>query len=315
MENDEMKNDEIESFLKEAQRQAELLPDRDVQLERIRSLWEHYKGEDRIVTSLDILKEIENEPEQHKVFSGWPSVDKFTGGFTYGQLIVLSAQEKTGKTSWVLQLVDHIKEESPCCFLLEQSPKNLIRQMKERHQEVPFFFTPHTNIDNKFKWFEERAMEAMVKQGSRVFVIDNIDWLEKEYGRNQRPDEPVKDILLKFKDFCNRWDIIIILIAHVRKIAMEDIPQPDDIKDTSAFKQIADTVIILWRKTKREKVEGTQARAPYRTNETLVWIAENRRTGDTGYAQLIFQDGKYKEEIWDETLEASTQINKHGSDF
>ena len=91
--------------------------------------------------------------------------------------------------------------------------------------------------------------------------------------------------------------------------------QPDDIKDTGAFKQIADTVLILWRKTKEEKIEGTRAKAPYRTNETLVWVAENRRTGDTGYAQLVFKNGKYVEEVWDEVLHETDRINKYGSDF
>lgn len=301
-----MKDDDIEAFLKAETEKAQSVPERDIQLARIKNLWEHYKGEDRIVTSYEILENLDNEKEEHKVLSGWKSVDKITGGFTYEQLIVLSAQEKSGKTAWALQLVNNIRDEEPCCFLFEQSPKEIIRQMKNRGQEIPYFVTPLTNTDNRFEWFEKRAMEAMVKRGSRLFVIDNVDWLQKEYSNNLRTDEVVKDLLLKLKSFCTRWGVIIILIAHVKKIPMQEIPQPDDIKDTSAFKQIADTVIILWRKTKTEKIAGTKAKAPFRTNETLVWIAENRRTGDTGYAQLVFKDGKYLEQVWDTTLESET---------
>jgi len=310
-----MDNQDIENFLTEEAKKAESVPDRDIQLERIKSLWEHYKGEDRIVTSYEILESLETEDPQHKVLSGWESVDKLTGGFTYEELIVVSAQEKSGKTAWVLQLVDKIKGEEPCCFLFEQSPKQIIRQMRDRGQEIPYFVTPLQNTDNRFGWFEKRAMEAMVKRGSRLFVIDNVDWLQKEYGHNQRSDEAIKDLLLKLKSFCTRWGVIIILIAHVRKIPMQEIPEPDDIKDTGAFKQIADTVIILWRKTREAKVEGTRAKAPYRTNETLVWVAENRRTGDTGYAQLVFKDGKYFEEVWDENLNTNDGTSKYDSDF
>lgn len=301
-----MEDNEIEAFLKAETERAKTVPERDIQLERIKNLWEHYKGEDRIVTSYEILESLENEPEEHKVMSGWKSVDDLTGGFTYEQLVVLSAQEKSGKTAWVLQLVDHIKSEEPCCFLFEQSPKEIIKQMKNRGQEIPYFVTPLSNTDNRFEWFEKRAMEAMVKRGSRVFVIDNVDWLQKEFNKNLRSDEVIKDLLLKLKGFCTRWGVIIILIAHVKKIPMQEIPQPDDIKDTSAFKQIADTVIMLWRKTKTEKVQGTKAKAPFRTNETLVWVAENRRTGNTGYAQLVFKNGKYLEEVWDTSLENET---------
>ncbi len=310
-----MDDKDVEKFLEEEKKKAETMPDRDVQLARIKSLWENYKGEDRIVTSHEILESLAHEEEQHKVMTGWENVDKITGGFTYEQLVVLSAQEKSGKTAWALQLVNNIKEEEPCCFLFEQSPKEIIRQMKNKGQEIPYFVTPLVNVDNRLKWFEERAIEAMIKKGSRVFLIDNVDWLQKEYNKNLRSDEVIKELLLQLKGFCTRWGVIVILIAHVRKVPMQDIPQPDDIKDTAAFKQIADTVIILWRKTKEEKVQGTKAKAPFRTNETLVWVAENRRTGNTGYAQLVFTNNKFIESVWDDSLQSIEDFNQHDRRF
>ena len=158
-------------------------------------------------------------------------------------------------------------------------------------------------------------MESMVKYGSRVFVIDNVDWLEKEYGYNQRTDEVMRDLLLKIKNFCKQWEVIIFLIAHVKKVPMDVIPQPDDIKDTSAFKQIADLVLILWRKTKEEKVDGTKTKAPYRTNETLLWVAENRQTGKTGYVQFIFDGKNFLEKVWDEGIQANENFNQYARDF
>lgn len=297
----------VEDILKKVEAEALQQPKdiREQQIARIKALWENYRGEDRIVTSFEIEAELENDPPQKKVSSGFKGVDELTGGFTYEQLIILSAQEKTGKTTFALQMIGSMQEEQPVCFLFEQSPKEIIRQMKSRGQKVPFFLTPKQNVDNKFEWFENRALEAMAKMGSRVFLIDNVDWLQKEYGYNQRTDEAVKDLLLKLKDFCMKWQVIIVLIAHIKKVKMQDIPQPDDIKDTSAFKQIADTVLILWRKTEETKVEGTKSRAPNRTNETLIWIAENRREGKTGYRQLKFDGQKFYEEIWDANIDAN----------
>lgn len=314
-----MNENEIQAYLNEAAKEAEKLPihDRDEQLKRIEGL-KSYRGEDRIVSSLEIASSLESEPEQHKVMSGWTSFDKYTEGFTYEQLVVVSAAEKSGKTTWALQLINNMKEEEPCCFLFEQSPRELIRQMKDRQQEIPYFLTPLANIDNKFQWFEKRAMEAMVKNGSRVFLIDNMDWLEKEYPKqNTRTDEAVKDLLLKLKAFCVRWGVIVILIAHIRKVRMQDIPQPDDIKDTGAFKQIADTVIILWRNVKEEDVGGgkKKTKALIRTSETLVWVAENRRTGKTGYAQMIFDGKQFREKAWDFNLETAQEFNDYGNNF
>ena len=311
-----MDDTEIKEFLTKAEEEAKTVPERDVQLSRIREMWEQYKGEDRIVSSEEILASLENEVEQHKVMTGWKGIDDLTEGFTYEQLIVVSAQEKSGKTEWAIEFVEHNKDEEPCFFLFEQTPKEIIRQRNLRGQSIPHFVTPLSNIDNRFEWIEKRAMEAMVKKGSRLFVIDNVDWLQKEYSnRNMRSDEAITDILLKLKSFCMRWGVIVVLIAHVRKVPMEQIPQPDDIKSTSAFKQIADTVIILWRKVKKEKVTGTKTEAPKRTNETLVWVAENRRTGKTGYTQLVFTDNKYLEKVWDEYLQSAEEFETYEPRF
>lgn len=289
--------------------------DRAIRIARMRILYEKYKGEDDVVSFKELEELQRNEPEATKVHTKYASLNKLLDGFRYEQLVVLSAQEKTGKTSFAIELVDSMVDQNPCYFLFEQSAQEIIRQRKERGQEVPNGYAPKKNVDNRWEWIEKRMMESMVKYGSRVFVIDNVDWLEKEYGYNQRTDEVMRDLLLKVKTFCKQWEVIIFLIAHVKKVPMQEIPQPDDIKDTSAFKQIADIVLILWRKTKEEKVEGTKTKAPYRTNETLLWVAENRQTGKTGYVQFKFDGKNFLEETWDYGLAATEEFNQHASSF
>lgn len=297
-----------EEYVKDAPKE-----DRDTRISRIRSLYQKYQGEDDVVSFKDIETAMQNEPPAVKVLTRFTDLDKLIDGFRYEQLIIISAQEKTGKTSFAIELVESMKDQNPCYFLFEQSAQEIIRQRKERGQDIPEGYAPKRNTDNRWDWVEKRMMESMVKHGSRVFVIDNVDWLEKEYGYNQRTDEVMRDLLLKIKNFCKQWEVIVFLIAHVKKVPMQEIPQPDDIKDTSAFKQIADTVLILWRKTKEEKVEGTKTKAPYRTNETLLWVAENRQTGKTGYVQLIFDGKKFSERVWDAGMEATKEFEHAGN--
>lgn len=289
--------------------------DRAARLERVKGLWEKYTGEDDVVSFKELEETMQHEPPAIRVGTKYGGLDKLIDGFRYEQLVVLSAQEKTGKTSFAIELVDSMKDQNPCFFLFEQSAQEIIRQRRERGQEVPHGYAPKKNIDNRWEWVEKRMMESMVKYGTRVFVIDNVDWLEKEYGYNQRTDEVMRDLLLKIKNFCKQWEVIVLLIAHVKKVPMDVIPQPDDIKDTSAFKQIADIVLILWRKTKEEKVNGTKTKAPYRTNETLLWVAENRQTGKTGYVQLVFDGKNFLESTWDVGLQATEEYNQHAGAF
>lgn len=305
---------ELEEYIAELEREANRLPSgptRDEQLSQIKHLYERYNGEDRIVTSQELVSMMEAEPPVHLITTEFPGLNAIIGGFSYEQLIVVSAQEKTGKTEFVLQLAESLKDQHPCYFLFEQSARELIRQRIDRGQPIPYFETPLKNTESSLKWIFEKCLEAMVKKGSRVFIIDNSDWVEKAYqNKNQRSDEVVRDMLLELKNFCKKWGIVIILVAHVRKCNMEDIPQPNDIKDTTAFKQIADTVLILWRKTKSETVEGTKTKAIVRTNETLLWVAENRRTGKTGYVQLKFDGKQLIESQWDFALAASQHANE-----
>jgi replicative DNA helicase len=302
--------DGYEEYLKDIPKE-----DRETRLARIKTLWERYSGEDDVVSFKDLEEEMKNEPPAVKVMTKYDRINELVDGFRYEQLVVLSAQEKSGKTSFGIELVDSMKDQNPCYFLFEQSAQEIIRQRRERGQEIPHGYAPKKNVDNRWEWIEKRMMESMVKYGTRVFVIDNVDWLEKEYANNQRTDEVMRDLLLKIKNFCKQWEVIIFLIAHVKKVPMDVIPQPDDIKDTSAFKQIADIVLILWRKTKEEKVDGTKTKAPYRTNETLLWVAENRQTGKTGYAQFKFDGKNFVEDVWDAGLQATEQFNQYAENF
>lgn len=295
----------IEGFLKQAEEEAGKLPlnEREEQLARIHEMWINYRGDDEIVSSHELMELMKGEPEIPKIMTMWGGLNNHTGGFRYGQLVILSAQEKSGKTSFALQMIEDFIE--PTCFLFEQNAREIITQMQERGQKIPYFLTPKINIDNRWEWIEKKMLEAMVKRGSRIFVIDNVDWIQKEYRDNLRSDEVIRDLLLAIKAFCKQWEVIIFLVAHVKKIPFEQIPQPDDIKDTAAFKQIADIVLILWRKTLDEKVSGTKTKAKIRTNDTLLWVAENRATGKTGYTQLNFDGRRFVEKIWDVNLETN----------
>jgi replicative DNA helicase len=307
-----MNENELLSQLDKLENEAQLIgtPDeRDAQLSRIAHMKEYF-GDDSIVSSLELEKIMDSEPPAKKVMSGWANLDALTEGFTYEQLIVLSAQEKSGKTAFALQLIERMQDENPCCFLFEQSPKEIIRQFKDQGRPIPFFYTPKSNTQNALKWIQERAMEAMVKHNSRVFVIDNFDWIEKSAGRNQTSEEVYRQILIDIKNFCKQFKVIVILIAHTVKLPVEQIPQPNDIKGSGAFKQIADTVLILWRKTQEQKIEGTKTKTHMRTNKTLVHVAENRRVGRNGYAQFTYnKEGRYVEDSWDSGLDATNSFD------
>ena len=73
---------------------------------------------------------------------------------------------------------------------------------------------------------------------------------------------------------------------------MDTQPTLEDLRGSSSIGQEADTVILLWRESKRENGEMTI------TNNVNVSVQANRRTGKTGNIKMIYEDGKFLEREW-----------------
>ena len=79
-------------------------------------------------------------------------------------------------------------------------------------------------------------------------------------------------------------------------------PDLEDLRDSSFIAQEADTVLMLWRETKRENGEVKI------TNNVNLSVQANRRTGKTGNVKMVYSDGHFNEQAWqDEDLE---KLNK-----
>lgn len=269
-----------------------------------------YEGDDKIVSSEELSEMIDSEPEPFRIMSKINKLDAIVDGFRGGQLIILAAAKKSGKTTFSMQLTESMREHNPCWFPFEQGGEELVRQFKDKKMKIPFFYLPAKNDKKDQKWIEERMLEAIVKFDTKIFFIDNFDWIDKPRN-NDRFDIAVGDVLMWIKAFAIKWNVTILLMAHITKLEDDVPPTSNDIRDSSRFGQMADLVLILWRKVRKEKVEGTNSKVLIKTNKTLLNVAENRRNGKTGYVQLNFKDDRYTEEQWDEALES----NQHETDF
>lgn len=84
---------------------------------------------------------------------------------------------------------------------------------------------------------------------------------------------------------------------------MSENPTLESLKGSSSIAQEADTVILLWRETKRVNGEVET------TNKTNVSVQANRRAGTTGNVKMIFNNGHYLEEDWKNTKDVDDDIN------
>jgi hypothetical protein len=254
-----------------------------------------YSGDDEIISTKEIVEQIKLEGAIEKFYTGWSGLDSLLGGFSPGQLVVLSAPTKNGKTTFGMALTQNMSKYSPTWFPFEESAHELVNKFLERGQEPPLFYVPKALVDNKLDWIEKRIIESLLKHKSRIFIIDQLDWLTNE---KQFLGPEINNIMKGLKRIAKTWGIVIIVMAHITKLDPEIPPTMNDLRDSGNIANKCDTLIMMWRDVKRE------AKVLKVSNNTFISVQLNRRTGKTGVLKFGYENGKYLEDGW--TIEIKT---------
>jgi replicative DNA helicase len=219
-------------------------------LERLKEVAKVYNGEDKVIPFEDIVQKIKKGDNEEKIMSGWQGLDDILKGFRYQQLIVVSALTKSGKTSFLMDLTTRIQEYHPLWFAFEESAEELIRKYVDRGEEPPRAYTPEITRGNAMDWLESKIVEAIAKYNTRIVFIDHLDFVVSFKAENHHLN--IAQAMRDLKGLAKKWNIVIFLVAHLTKAKMDTQPTIEDLRGSASIGQEADTVILLWRETKRE---------------------------------------------------------------
>jgi replicative DNA helicase len=284
---------EVRNLLKDLGKEMATIKDEAERTAKIAALTEmhrNYLGEDKVVSSHELLDAIKKRPEVIKINSGIKKLDDVLGGFVKKQLIALSGITKHGKTSFAIELTCQMKDRQPLFLPFEEPAEEIIQKFLDRGEEVPLFFTPEKMVRNTkscLEWIEKKIIESKAKYGTEVVFIDQLSFIVP-FGV-ERYDLVIQEAMHQLKEIAKRWDVLIFILCHLKKIKIDVNPDLEDLKDSASIAQVADTVILLWRKT--ERVNGEVVIG----NETTVSVQANRRTGKTGNIKLVFDKGRFYE--------------------
>ena len=89
-----------------------------------------YEGEDRLIVSFDRADELHNEKEKAVLKCKLPSLNRYTEGFAFGELISISGVRKSGKTLLSQTLTSHFAEKDIRClwFSYEVTDREKLRR-------------------------------------------------------------------------------------------------------------------------------------------------------------------------------------------
>jgi replicative DNA helicase len=284
----------IDDFITALKKESDQLDDeieKEERQTRLLDLASRFKGETKLISSLDYVELIKNQPQQPKIHTKFKGLDDLICGFRPGQLVSISAVAKSGKTNFCMELTANQIDFHPVWFPFEEGAQELVEKFMDRGEDPPMFFVPAKIHSRTLKFIELKIIEAKGKYDSKIFYIDNLDWIvDPRSGEHERM---IQYACMELKRMAVLWDVTIVLIAHVRKLlSPTDQPNYNDIKGSSAVYQISDTVIMMWRETKKENGELVI------TNNVNVSVQLNRKTGKTGNIKFQWSNGHYTEYDW-----------------
>jgi replicative DNA helicase len=291
---------DVENILRNLEKEIETTQkgiEQTESLDRLKEVAKVYKGEDKVIAFSDIKKRILIQKDEEKIMSGYVGLDNLLKGFRPQQLVVVSALTKSGKTSFLMDLTTKIRDYHPLWFAFEESPDELVRKFLERGEEPPEAFTPENIKGNTVEWLESKIVEAIAKYNTRVVFIDQLDFIVPMRGDNH--SLMIGQTMRDLKGIAKKWNVVIFIICHLTKARMDSQPTLEDLKGSSSIGQEADTVILLWRETKRE---GGQVVI---TDNVNVSVQANRRFGKTGNVKMVYDNGHFREEDWEGATQSS----------
>lgn len=152
-------------------------------------------------------------------------------------------------------------------------------------------------------------MEEMARKfGTKVFLIDNLMMVDlecSEEGRLQAEKNFIKELIF----FAKKFNVLVFLVAHPRKIGGDIRISKEDIAGSSNIVNLAHTVFSVHRYTKQEKEGEEKPNGEYfkgkepKEYDTVVEVLKNRITGLLPECEMYFDYNSYRfyrtpEELW-----------------
>lgn len=178
----------------------------------------NYKGDDMVVSSQEIEEDIKNVPENPvKISTGFKNLDYLLGKIEGGEMIAITGKTKRGKSLIIKSMLSNLANNGHRAVIFQyEIPYR--RYFESWGGNPPLFYLPKHLRNRTSRWLEERVIEAKLKYGINVVVIDPYNKLVN-YEQKQSPTVQASAIVGNLKDICTTHNIIMFVVSHASRIA------------------------------------------------------------------------------------------------
>jgi replicative DNA helicase len=246
--------------------------------------------------------------------SGFIDLDKYTAGFHPGDLVIVAGRPSMGKTSFALNMAQHIglAEHRPVAlFSLEMSKELLVQRMlcseaQVDAQKVRRGFTSAKDIERltnaagllseapifiddtpAISTLDMRARARRLKAEYDISIV-MVDYLQlaRASDRSENRQQEISSISRAMKALAKELNIPVIALSQLSRAVEarggDKRPMLSDLRESGAIEQDADLVLFLYRP------EFYDPDDPEKTGKAECIIGK-QRNGPTGRIDLIFE--------------------------
>lgn len=271
--------------------------------------------------------------------TGYKKLDEMLTYIPRQGYVVIGASTSTGKTTFSLSLLKSIVQKNPkfkCAFFsFEETPQGITEKLAcmlacidrkkltaEIHGKPSLTDEEKLRVrnilesENKFDLIIEGGFSPYVENvctkikklsrmhGTRVFVIDYLTKLKsrEKFANNHLA---VDHISKKLQYLAQEENVCIIVLAQLNREAVKDVkfkPKLSSFRESGSIEEDCDVAIILNRPEKQDPND--------RPGITVVHVMKNRRFGDTGDIEFIFEGGSLRERDYTQISDDIRRINE-----
>lgn len=292
------------------------------------------------------LKVFDNYLEKNKHESrsdtGFLHLDNILKGMSAGNLIILAARPKVGKTAFALSIAENVAKTGKIVafFSLEMSSSEIFERLLSKAAQIPM----NTLIDRRFKdkkrpqkiqseevnkisetideiyklpikindnpvcTVNDIRIECRMIQNLGLIVVDYLQ-LIRNIKKSENRNLEIGSICRDLKCLASELGVPILCLSQLNRTSDETSrPSPSELRDSGSIEQDANKVILMWCVEKNLNELGQVE------SKTIgIDVALNRR-GNSGVTLFNFS-GNYMEfteldQVYEETKNVSVWQNK-----
>ena len=231
----------------------------------------------------ELLEELQKE-DYFGLNTGYPMLDYRVRGFANGTLTILGGTPSVGKSTWLINIINHLCKQGKRVLHVNLEMSNLMLQMKMLSiitglsttllmmtkknftDENWKTITDTLNILAGYKWFRigekeitTAIIDSTIKEqgGFDIIIVDYLQLMNPVVQKKSRYED-VSSISRGLKKISTKHNIPVVVVASINRdyAAREDkMPAMSDLRDSGNIEYDADLILFLTRRSLFEEYD------------------------------------------------------------